>query len=55
MSGRVYQGTTPRKSVPTTAAWVAYAPYVPLVVAAGTVAAQIVLGGRVREVTPAVR
>jgi diguanylate cyclase (GGDEF)-like protein len=42
-----YRGTTRRQSVPSTAAWLAYAPYVPLTVAAATVAAQSLGSGSV--------
>jgi diguanylate cyclase (GGDEF)-like protein len=42
-----YRGTTSRQSVPSTAAWLAYAPYVPLVLAAATVGYQALGPGAV--------
>ncbi|MCA2219178.1 GGDEF domain-containing protein [Jidongwangia harbinensis] len=44
-----YRGTTRRQSVRSTAAWLAYAPYVPLTAAAATVAAQSAGPGPVPE------
>ena len=45
----IYRGTTRRTSVPSTAAWLAYAPYLPLAAAAATVTAQALGTGAVPD------
>jgi diguanylate cyclase (GGDEF)-like protein len=45
----IYRGTTRRTSVPSTAAWLAFAPYLPLAAAAATVAAQALGTGAVPD------